>query len=134
MTQDKITPSVSFILVAVIAIIFGVLTIKSGSEVIFLDGIARTQAGNYANFVVWFNFLAGFLYVITGVGILFKKYWSVLLSRTIAMMTVLIFIILGLYILNDGLYEMRTIIAMSLRTSVWMMIALFAYKNIRHNS
>ena len=134
MTQDKINPSISFILVAVIAITFGVLTIMSGGEVIFLDGIARAQAGNYANFVVWFNFLAGFLYVITGLGIFFKKHWSILLSRTIAMMTVLIFIILGLYILNDGLYETRTLIAMSLRTSVWMMIALFTYKQIRYNS
>ncbi|PCI72921.1 MAG: hypothetical protein COB38_02465 [Gammaproteobacteria bacterium] len=134
MTQDKINPSISFILVAVIAIIFGVLTIKSGGEVIFLDGIARMQAGNYSNFVVWFNFLAGFFYITAGIGIFFRKYWSVLLSRTIAIMTILIFLILGLTILNDGLYEMRTIIAMSLRSSVWIIVAFFAYKKISTNS
>ncbi|PHS18137.1 MAG: hypothetical protein COA86_08305 [Kangiella sp.] len=130
MYQEKIKPSFSFILVALVAIIFGLLTIKSGGEVIFINGIARIEAGNYANFVVWFNFLAGFFYVITGIGIFFKKYWSVLFSRTIAMLTILIFVILGLTILNDGLYESRTIIAMILRSSVWIIIAIFTYKKL----
>ena len=37
----------------------------------------------------------------------------------------------GWHILNGGLYEMRTVIAMSLRTMVWAGIAMYAYRKIR---
>ena len=47
-----------------IAIVFGIMTIKSGGAVLFTDGEARLAAGDYVSFVLWFNFLAGFLYVV----------------------------------------------------------------------
>ena len=53
-----------------IAFAFGALTIKSGGAVIFIDGPARVAAGNYLNFVVWFNFIGGFFYILAGLGFL----------------------------------------------------------------
>ena len=41
--------------VATLAIVFGILTIKSGGEVVFGVSDARAAAGNYVPFVVWFN-------------------------------------------------------------------------------
>jgi len=113
---------------AIVAVLFGLLTIKSGGSVIFIDGVDRQAAGNYVPFVVWFNFLAGFAYVITGVGLWMQKQWTVRLSIIIAIATLFVYAMFGLYIRDGGLFEMRTVIAMGLRSIIWVLIAFFAYK------
>lgn len=124
--------SIGIWLVTVIAVLFGLLTIKSGGSVIFIDGADRQAAGNYVPFVVWFNFLAGFLYIVAGIGLWMQKQWAAKLAALIVATTLIVYAILGLYILGGGLYEMRTIIAMSLRSIVWAFIAMFAYRTIIH--
>ena len=118
--------------IAIIALAFGMLTIKSGGSVLFIDGIDRANAGNYVPFVLWFNFLAGFLYLLAGIGLLMQKKWAVHLSIFIAAATLVIFGMFGLHVLNDGAYETRTVGAMSLRSVVWIAIALFAFRKTQH--
>ncbi len=113
-----------------IAIVFGLLTIKSGGSVLFIDGAARQAAGNYVPFVLWFNFLAGFVYLLAGAGLWLKKHWAAWLSISIVVATLIVFAIFGIHILNGELYEIRTVAAMSLRTIVWASIAMFAYRKI----
>ena len=108
----------------IIAIIFGIMTIKSGAAVLFFDGEARLAAGNYVDFVLWFNFLAGFLYIVAGVGLWIKKSWAANLAIIIAILTLLVFSALGVHILLDGSYEIRTIVAMTLRSVIWITIAI----------
>jgi hypothetical protein len=55
--------------ISMIAMGFGLLTIKSGGTILFGEDAAREAAGNYVPFVLWFNFLAGFAYVIAGAGL-----------------------------------------------------------------
>lgn len=55
--------------IALAAIAFGLLTIKAGGTVLFGDDADRAAAGNYMPFVLWFNFLAGFAYVLAGAGL-----------------------------------------------------------------
>ena len=117
-------------LISVVAIVFGLLTIKSGGAVLFIDGADRQAAGNYVPFVLWFNFLAGFAYIIAGAGLWLQKPWAVKLSFHIVVATLIVYATLGLYIFSGGLYEMRTIIAMSLRSVVWAFIAVLAYRKI----
>jgi len=124
--------SIGIWIVPVIAVVFGLLTIKSGGSVLFIDGVDRQAAGNYVPFVLWFNFSAGFLYIVAGVGIWMQKQWAAKLAVLIAVATLLVYAMLGLYILSGGLYEMRTIAAMSLRSMVWAFIAIFAYRKIIH--
>jgi hypothetical protein len=119
--------SVGVWIVTIIALVFGMLTIKSGGAVLFIDGPDRQAAGNYVPFVLWFNFLAGFAYLLAGVGLFMQKSWAPLLSILIAAATIIVFALFGLHILNDGAYETRTVLAMSLRTIVWVSIATFAY-------
>ena len=52
---------------ALVAVLFGAATVASGGNVIFGSGAAA--AGSYVPFVVWFNFLAGFVYVAAGIGL-----------------------------------------------------------------
>ena len=123
----KSNRSIGIWVVAIVALIFGILTIKSGGSVLFIDGPDRQAAGNYVPFVLWFNFLAGFAYLLAGVGLFMKKSWAPLLSIFIAAATIIVFALFGLHILTDGAYETRTVVAMSLRTIVWVSIATFAY-------
>jgi uncharacterized protein (DUF983 family) len=74
--------------------------------------------------------LAGFAYLIAGGGLWMRKHWAMWLSIFIVVATLVVFAILGLHILKGGMYEVRTIAAMSLRTVVWALIALFAYRKI----
>lgn len=116
-----------------IAFSFGALTIKSGGAVIFFDGPARIAAGNYLNFVVWFNFIAGFFYILAGLGFLLQKKWTAKLTITIAAATIVIFVAFGIHILMGEAFEMRTVIAMTLRSTIWTIFATAAYsmtKNI----
>ena len=111
---------------SLLALLFGFLTLKSGAAVLFFDGEARLAAGNYVPFVLWFNFMAGFLYIITAISLWLMHPYVVYLSWFIAVATLLVFALLGLYIINGGEYEMRTIIAMSLRSTIWFMVAVFS--------
>ena len=120
--------SVGTCVVAIIAIVFGIITIKSGGSVLFLDGLARENAGHYVPFVLWFNFFAGFAYLLAGIGLFMRKQWAVRISIFIALANAIVFSLLGLHILEGGTYESRTVAAMTLRTGVWALIAIFAYR------
>ena len=130
MTWMKSDRSIGIWIITVIAVVFGLLTIKSGGTVLFVDGTFREEAGNYVPFVVWFNFLAGFVYLIAGGGLWMQKHWAVWISLFIVVATLVVFAILGIHILKGSMYEVRTIAAMSLRTVVWALIAMFAYRKI----
>ncbi len=130
MTSMKSDRSIGIWIITVIAVVFGLLTIKSGGTVLFVDGAFREDAGNYVPFVVWFNFLAGFVYLIAGGGLWVQKHWAVWISIFIVVATLVVFAILGIHILKGGMYEVRTIAAMCLRTVVWALIAIFAYRKI----
>ena len=115
---------------AIFAVLFGLLTIVSGGSALF-NAEAQQAAGNYVGFVLWFNFLAGFAYVVAGVGLWCKQPWSVWLSFAIAAASFIVLAAFGLHILTGGSYEMRTVAAMSLRTVVWLVISAVAYKNLK---
>lgn len=113
---------------ALLAVGFGLLTIREGGAVLFGDDTARQAAGQYVPFVVWFNFLAGFAYVVAGIGMGLWQRWAVGLALAIAVTTLIAFVAFGLHVASGGAYEVRTVIAMSLRSGVWLAIALVAYR------
>ena len=109
--------------IALIAIAFGLLTIREGGAVLFFDGAARAAAGSYVPFVLWFNFLAGFAYVIAGAGLWTGQRWAAWLAIIIAGTSAFTSAAFGIHVYAGRAYEMRTVIAMSLRTLVWTVIA-----------
>ena len=127
MASMKVNRSIGIWIATIVAIVFGLLTLKSGGSVLFIDGIAREEAENYVPFVLWFNFFAGFAYLSAGAGLFAQKQWAVWLSIFIAVASAIVFSLLGLHILDGGLFETRTLVAMTLRTGVWTCIAVFAY-------
>lgn len=115
---------------AVFAVAFGLLTVKEGGAVLFGSDAARAAAGAYVPFVLWFNFLAGFAYAIAGIGLWCQQRWGAWLAWGIAGATVLTFAAFGVHVLAGGAYEMRTVLAMALRTGIWTGIALLAGRQL----
>ena len=120
--------------IALIAIGFGLMTIREGGAVLFYDGAARDAAGSYVPFVLWFNFLAGFAYVIAGVGLWMRRRWATWLAMAIAVATALVFLAFGVHVALGGAWEQRTVIAMTLRTRVWVGIAAIAWRRSTANA
>ena len=121
--------------ISLVAVGFGLLTIKEGGMTLIGNEAARAAAGNYVPFVLWFNFVAGFAYVVTGVGLWLQQRWAVWLAVAIAAATAFTFAAFGAHIFIGGLYEKRTVIAMSLRTLVWATIAAIAWRRlVRHQA
>ena len=92
-----------------VAVVFGALTVLSGGRALFGGIEARAAVGNAVPFVLWFNFVAGFVYVVAGIGLVLRRRWAFWLSLAILIVTVLIFAGFGIHILRGGAHEMRTI-------------------------
>lgn len=114
---------------SLVALAFGLLTIKEGGATLFGNAAARSAAGNYVPFVLWFNFLAGFAYILAGAGLWTAQRWARWLAAAIASATALAFVAFAAHIYAGGAYEMRTVVAMSLRTFIWTVIAIVAASN-----
>lgn len=108
---------------AIVAVLFGLMTIKEGGAVLLGNEAAVDAAGNYVPFVLWFNFLSGFAYIATGVGLWLQQRWAVWLAVVIAAAIALTFAAFGMHINAGGAYEQRTVIAMTMRIVVWTVIA-----------
>lgn len=114
--------------IGAVAALFGMMTIKEGGFVLFWSETARDAAGDYVPFVLWFNFLAGFLYVVAGYGLIRLRRWAAGLSIAIALMTALVFLAFGVHIASGGAFEQRTVAAMSLRTLFWIVVSWLAHR------
>jgi hypothetical protein len=119
-------PAISWWLraVAVFACLFGALTLFAGGKALF-GGVA----GNVVPVVLWFNFLAGGIYILAGIGLYRLRRWSVFLSLAIAVMSVLVLCYLAWHILEGRPYELRTVLAMTLRTAIWAAISYLAWRS-----
>jgi len=123
MTILKQPRSWLIITVSVVAVLFGLMTIKEGGSVLLGNEAAVTAAGNYVPFVLWFNFMSGFAYIAAGVGLWLQQRWAVWLALAIAVAILLTFAAFGMHINSGGAYEQRTVVAMAMRSVVWVVIA-----------
>lgn len=119
---------------AVAALIFGLLTIVSGGRVLFGGAQARDEAGNIVPFVLWFNFAAGFIYVLAGVALLRARRWAAPAALLLAVSTVLVFLAFAAHIVAGGAFEARTAGALSIRSLFWIIVALVALRSAKATS
>ena len=128
--SSKLNRSIQII--AIVAVVFGLMTIVSGGSVLFFTNTFQKQVGNFVPIVVWFNFFIGFAYVIVGCSLWSRKSVAVWGSFFIVCTSLFIFVVLVAHILQGGLYEVRTVFAMIFRIVMWTLIALFSYHHIIH--
>ena len=119
---------------AVVAMLFGLLTVVSGGRTLFGGEAARLAAGAIVPFVLWFNFGAGFAYVACGWALWRRRRWAVRLAVVIAVATAAVFAAFGTHALSGGAYEARTVGAMALRTLFWVGVAWAAHRTIRRRA
>ena len=111
---------------AVVAVAFGVLIVISGGSALFGSAAAQAAVGKAVPFVLWFNFLSGFVYVLAGAGLFLWKRWAAQLSALLAIAILVVFAAFGWHVASGGAFEMRTVGAMTLRSTVWIAIAIAA--------
>jgi hypothetical protein len=104
---------------SVFAALFGAATVMAGGRVLFGDA----DAGHVVGFVLWFNFLAGFIYLVDAWGLWLARRWAAPLALAITIATGLAFMGFGMHVVAGGEFETRTVLAMSLRTLAWAAIA-----------
>ena len=104
---------------ALFAALFGAATVAAGGRVLF----GGAPAGHAVGFVLWFNFLAGFVYLVDAWGLWQARRWAALLALAITLATGLVFMAFGLHVVAGGAFESRTVFAMTLRTLAWGAIA-----------
>jgi len=112
---------------AIVAVVFGLLTIVSGGRALF----GGADMGAVVPFVLWFNFAAGFAYVVAGLGLWYRTNWSAGLSMSIALATAAVFATFLWHVWTGAAYEARTMGAMTLRLAVWAIISIVAFKSGR---
>lgn len=117
--------------VAVAAAVFGVLTIISGSLVLFGPKAAQEAAGNAVPLVVIFNTAAGFAYL-AGAAALWRHHpaarWIALAIGLATLAVLAGFVVIAL---SGSPVEMRTALALPFRAAVWLAIAWLANRALR---
>lgn len=116
MTKSRIAASV--------ALIFGALTILSGGSTLF----AGLEMGAVVPFVLWFNFCAGFAYVLAGLGLMFGWPWARWLAAGITLATLSVALGFVVHVFQGKPFEPRTVGALILRCGVWVWITLVAWR------
>lgn len=96
-------------------IVFGLLTVASGARALF----GGADMGTVVPFVLWFNFCAGFAYIVGGFLLLTSHRRALPVALAILIATVGVFVAFGARVLSGDAYEMRTLGAMTLRTVFW---------------
>ncbi|MCF8510407.1 MAG: hypothetical protein K9G43_03075 [Rhodobacteraceae bacterium] len=106
------------------AIAFGLLTLISGGSA--LSG--AVDMGAVVPFVLRFNFIAGFAYVIGGALLMIGHRLGLPAALIILIATAAIFAAFGWRVLAGDAFEMRTVGAMTLRTFFWAVMVWVAMK------
>ncbi len=116
---------------AVILALFGLVTLAASGSVLFNLGGAREMAGATVAIVLWMNFLAGFLYLFSAIGLFRLRPWAPL-PLLIAFLLLLVAAIGFLVHVQQGsAYEQRTIGALAFRMFATLLLFVAARYFIR---
>lgn len=109
--------------VAVFIFVFGLLSLKSGGSVLFIED-ARIAAGNIVPFIVWFNVLAVPLYLVGAIAVWREERYGQRLMTLLFVAFLAADAYLIYHVQSGGLFEMRTVYAMTFRTVLFGGVAL----------
>ena len=116
---------------AIAAIVFGALTVLTGGRALFGGLEARADFGKAVPFVLLFNFLAGFVYIVAGAGLLLCRRWAVYTSLFVAVSTILVFMAFGVHVIGGGAFERRTIGALVIRSLFWIAVTIVSIRAMK---
>jgi len=111
-------------LLAALVLVFGVITLFKAGSILFGPQSARDSVGDFVPFVVKFNFAAGFLYILSAVGIWRGRSWAYLVSAIVALGTIIAATVFAGHVALGGSYEMQTVFALGFRAVFWIVVSL----------
>lgn len=107
------------------ALVFGAATLVSGGKMVFGSPEVWASAGVVITWILYFNFAAGFIYILTGLFALLGRAETKMMAAGLAVAnTVMLLLLLG-FIATGGAFETRTLAAMILRSGFWVGLALY---------
>lgn len=125
-SEDK--PILRLRFAAGIILLVGIMSVIGGGAVLSGGDEAQLTAGPYANFVEWFNFVGGFIYLVTGAGLWTWQRWTAPLAFLIALATVLVCLAVGLHVAGGASQDMRLVVNTGLRSVLWLVISPMAWR------
>lgn len=108
--------------------IFGLLTLFMSSSVLFDWFGIRAKEGHYVPFIVWANWLCGFLYITAAYGVWKNKTWAKIPLFSAMVILILAFFGLVIHLTSGGLYETKTPGALAFRLGVTALFLLITKK------
>lgn len=108
---------------ALVAAVFGALTIFSGSMVLFGPRAAQDLAGNAVPSVVMFNTAAGFAYLAGAVALWRNHPAARPIALAIGVATLMVLAGFAVTALTGAPVELRTALALPFRAAFWLVIA-----------
>ncbi|UBM62710.1 hypothetical protein LA303_01720 [Candidatus Sulfidibacterium hydrothermale] len=110
---------------------FGLFTLYLTVSIFFnLFGV-REKEGNYVLFVIWANFISSLVYLSAVYGFIkYKKWTSKILLLTVGLL-IITFVGFQFYIHSGGIYETRTVKALTVRIVISLVFTLLACVNYR---
>lgn len=118
-------------LFAIVLIAFATATLFMSSSVIFDWFGIREMEGDYVPFIVWTNFIAGWLYLVSAYGLLKAQKWAfwILIGTTLFLAIALV--VLALYINSGGVFELKNVGAMGFRIALTIAFSVLAYYSLK---
>ena len=117
--------------IAILLIAFAAVTVFMSSSVIFDWFGIREKDGDYVPFVVWTNFIAGFLYLISAYGLLKARKWAFWILIGTILFLVIALIVLALYINYGGVFELKNVGAMGFRIALTIAFTVIVYFSLK---
>lgn len=112
----------------IIAVLFAALTLFKSGQILFGPQSARDAVGDFVPFVVQFNFVAGFAYLLAGIGIFLGRRWALGMSALIALATLVTTVFFARHLLAGGAFEMQTVGALGIRSLFWIVVSLILWR------
>lgn len=113
---------------AVFLLLFGLVSLFMTTSIIFDLFNLRRSEGNYVLFIVYANLFCAIIYVFAGYGFFKEKNWTTICLFVASCILIVAFIALLVFIFTGGIYEEKTIIAMTFRTFITMIFTGISWK------
>lgn len=112
---------------AIVAIVFSLLTIVEGSQVLF--GITQHAYIVFTPLLIY-NILMGLVGLIAGIMLWLNHKKAFMLTKLILAVHLIVLLVVGILYLSSNAVALHSIQAMSIRVIIWLLITLAAWKTI----